>query len=186
MTSYSPNPFYHERDNSRDADAHAPEALDMLSPMTPAANLEMEMQSRYQSAHDIKQLPFPVTADTEKEVVSVEQDSGYKHVVPLELSSQYPETATSMSPPTPWTVDAETLRAKSMSDATAPEHVPSSGDGGGAKKDQKILGMSKKVFLILVVVLIIIIAAGVGGGVGGAIASTKKTDATPATTSSAR
>lgn len=177
------NPFFHDdHQYHRDADAHAPEAVDMLSPMTPVANLESELQSRYQSAHHVERQPLPPTfADTEKEVVNLEHDSGAKHVVPLELTSEYPETATIVSPQTPWSSHAETLKAKSMSDATAPEALPPRDDEGGAKKEQKILGMSKKVFLIVVVIVIIIIAAAVGGGVGGAVASTKKSDATPAT-----
>ena len=95
---------YHHRGHS-DVDAHAPEAVDMLSPMTPVTNLESELQSRYQSSRNAEQHPLPTLADTEKEVVSMEHDNAAKHVVPLELSSQYPETATVVSPQTPWTID---------------------------------------------------------------------------------
>ncbi|KAG8417558.1 hypothetical protein J3458_005054 [Metarhizium acridum] len=178
----SRNPF--ENNDHRDPDAHAPEAVDMLSPMTPLSNLESELQTKYQSARSSERQPPPQRpADSEKEVVSLEHDSALKHVVPLELTSEYPETATVVTPPTPRTMDADTLKVRSMSDA-APEALPPGGEGGGANKDQRILGMSRKAFLILIAVVIIIVAAAVGGGVGGAVASTKKSDATPATSSS--
>ncbi|KAH0599509.1 hypothetical protein MHUMG1_02297 [Metarhizium humberi] len=169
----SRNPF--ASNDHDDPDAHAPEAVGMLSPITPQSNLENELQAKYQSARSSERQPLPPRpADSEKEVVNLEHDSALKHVVPLELTSEYPETATVASPPTPRITDADTLKARSMSDA-APEALPPGGQGG-----PRILGMSKKAFLILVAVTIIVVAAAVGGGVGGAVASSKKPDATPA------
>lgn len=166
----SRNPF--ESNDHEDPDAHAPEAVGMLSPITPQSNLENELQAKYQSARSSeRQPPPPRPADSEKEVVNLEHDSALKHVVPLELTSEYPETATVTSPRA---TDADTLKARSMSDA-APEALPPGGQGG-----PRILGMSKKAFLTLVAVTIIVVAAAVGGGVGGAVASSKKPDATPA------
>lgn len=170
----SRNPF--ASNDHDDPDAHAPEAVGMLSPITPQSNLENELQAKYQSARSSeRQPPPPRPADSEKEVVNLEHDSALKHVVPLELTSEYPETATVTSPRT---TDADTLKARSTSDA-APEALPPGGQGRPSK-GPRILGMSKKAFLILVAVTIIVVAAAVGGGVGGAVASSKKPDATPA------
>ncbi|KAK8920346.1 hypothetical protein H634G_02489 [Metarhizium anisopliae BRIP 53293] len=174
----SRNPF--ASNDHDDPDAHAPEAVGMLSPITPQSNLENELQAKYQSARSSeRQPPPPRPADSEKEVVNLEHDSALKHVVPLELTSEYPETATVTSPRT---TDADTLKARSTSDA-APEALPPGGQGRPSK-GPRILGMSKKAFLILVAVTIIVVAAAVGGGVGGAVASSKKPDATPASASS--
>ncbi|KAF5128188.1 hypothetical protein E5D57_009122 [Metarhizium anisopliae] len=173
----SRNPF--ESNDHDDPDAHAPEAVSTLSPITPQSNLENELQAKYQSARSLeRQPPPPRPADSEKEVVNLEHDSALKHVVPLELTSEYPETAAVANPQTPRATHADTLKARSMSD-TAPEALPPGGQGG-----PRILGMNKRTFLILVAVIIIVVAAAVGGGVGGAVASSKKPDTTPASASS--
>ncbi|GJN67950.1 hypothetical protein PCL_05319 [Purpureocillium lilacinum] len=192
------NPYY----GMRDRDADAPEVAQVSSPLTAVSNLEGEWQRQYQWTRDAERPPLP-SGDTAKEAFNHDADA--KYVVPLELKSEYPETATSITSPqttaVPWTPDSERLQPVlshgprspgSMHSSIAggpPPVLPPAGSGVGGedmneKKGGTILGMSRKAFLILIVVVIIIVAAAVGGGVGGAVASKSKSDAAPVTTSS--
>ncbi|KAJ6437129.1 glucooligosaccharide oxidase protein [Purpureocillium lavendulum] len=201
----SSNPYY----GARDRDAEAPEVAQVSSPLTAISNLEGEWQRQYQWTRDAERPPMP-SGDTAKEAFNNEPDA--KYVVPLELKSEYPETATSITSPqttaVPWTPDSERLQPVLSNAPRSPGSLHSSitgghgGGGGGSpvfpppvhggaaggepneKKNGKILGMSRKAFIILIVVVIIIVAAAVGGGVGGAVASKSKSDAAPVTTSS--
>lgn len=187
---------YHQYEPERDHGAHAPEAVDMMSPMTPGSNIERELQKQYQSQNQSPHgqyqpsLRSPMTPDdTEKEAVFHEDDG--LHVVPSEHAAQYPETATTASPPTP-SIAKDSIPTPVLPDAKPEDHsIPPGRDAGlepvvKKPEEKKIFGIRRKIFIPLAVVLVLIIAAAIGGGVGGAVASRNSNGKSDSSTTSSR